>query len=122
MKTKINHTSWKSITLAVTASLLMGKVASAAPTQATITISLPIDTFSTSVPTSTVIIEPVTTTDINSTTTGGANYIGFQGDFTFDEMVVTFSNPPIRIAGLTGGGNWNVAGIVLPGAGPIRTL
>ena len=47
--------------------------------------------------------------------------VGFQGDFTFDERVVTFQNEPVQKAGMTGG-NWNVSGNVLPGAGPIRTL
>ena len=47
--------------------------------------------------------------------------VGFQGDFTFDERVVTFQSEPVRKAGITGG-NWNVSGNVLPGAGPIRTL
>ena len=47
--------------------------------------------------------------------------IGFQGDFTFDERVVTFQSEPVQKAGITGG-NWNVSGNVLPGPGPIRTL
>ena len=47
--------------------------------------------------------------------------VGFQGDFTFDEGVVTFQSQPVQKAGLTGGA-WNVSGNVLPGAGPIRTL
>ena len=47
--------------------------------------------------------------------------VGFQGDFTFDERVVTFQSEPVQKAGITGG-NWNVAGNVLPGTGPIRTL
>ena len=47
--------------------------------------------------------------------------VGFQGDFTFDERVVTFQSEPVQKAGLTGG-NWNVSGNVLPGTGPIRTL
>ena len=47
--------------------------------------------------------------------------VGFQGDFTFDERVVTFQSEPVRKAGLTGG-NWNVSGNVLDGKGPIRTL
>jgi hypothetical protein len=46
---------------------------------------------------------------------------GFQGDFTFDERVVTFVGEPVQKAGITGG-NWNVSGNVLPGPGPIRTL
>ena len=47
--------------------------------------------------------------------------VGFQGDFTFDERVVTFQSEPVQKAGITGG-NWNVSGNVLPGEGPIRTL
>jgi hypothetical protein len=47
--------------------------------------------------------------------------IGFQGDFTFDERVVTFQSQPVQKAGLTGD-NWNVSGNVLSGTGPIRTL
>ena len=47
--------------------------------------------------------------------------VGFQGDFTFDERVVTFQSEPVQKAGITGG-NWNVSGNVLPGPGPIRTL
>jgi hypothetical protein len=49
------------------------------------------------------------------------NLVGFQGDFTFDERMVTFQDPPLQNAGLTAG-NWNVSGNVLPGPGPIRTL
>jgi len=47
--------------------------------------------------------------------------VGFQGDFTFDERVVTFESESVQKAGLTGG-NWNISGNVLSGAGPIRTL
>ena len=47
--------------------------------------------------------------------------VGFQGDVTFDERMVTFQSPPVQKAGITGG-NWNVSGNVLPGPGPIRTL
>ncbi|HEY0722998.1 MAG TPA: hypothetical protein VGD41_03190, partial [Pyrinomonadaceae bacterium] len=47
--------------------------------------------------------------------------VGFQGDFSFDERVVTFQSEAVRKAGITKG-NWNVSGNVLPGAGPIRTL
>ena len=42
--------------------------------------------------------------------------VGFQGDFTFDERVVTFQSEPVQKAGITGG-NWNVSGNVLPGSG-----
>src|SRR5436309_720438 len=72
-----------------------------------ITVALPIDTFNTTVPASTVIIEPVTTTLIDSTTTGGANYVGFQGDFTFDSAVVGFDTPQVQRAGLTSDTSWN---------------
>src|SRR5436190_21236953 len=88
-----------------------------------VTVSLPIDAFDTSVPASTVIIEPVTTTLIDSTTTGGANYVGFQGDFTFDSAVVTFSSPYVQRAGLTSDPNWNVsANILNTGPGTTETL
>ena len=50
-----------------------------------------------------------------------SNLVGFQGDFTFDERVITFRSEPVQKAGLTGG-NWNVSGNVLSGPGPIRTL
>jgi hypothetical protein len=47
--------------------------------------------------------------------------VGFQGDLTFDERTIAFADEPVRKAGLTAG-NWNVAGNVLPGPGPFRTL
>ena len=59
----------------------------------------------------------MTTTTIDAK----AKLIGFQGDFTFDERVVTFQSQPVQKAGITGG-NWNVAGNILDGPGPIRTL
>ena len=62
-------------------------------------------------------IAAVRTTDIDANN----KLVGFQGDFTFDERVVTFQSEPVQKAGITGG-NWNVSGNVLPGAGPIRTL
>ena len=60
---------------------------------------------------------PVKTTTVDSTN----KLVGFQGDFTFDERVVTFQRQPVGKAGITAG-NWNVSGNVLPGPGPIRTL
>ena len=78
------------------------------------TLSLPnvtIDVFVTN------FIVQVTTTAINA----GDKLVGFQGDFTFDERVVTFQSEPVQKAGITGG-DWNVSGNVLPGTGPIRTL
>jgi hypothetical protein len=62
-------------------------------------------------------IVQVTTTAIDTKN----KLVGFQGDFTFDERVVTFQSEPVQKAGITGG-NWNVSGNVLPGAGPMRTL
>ena len=97
--------------------------ATAAGTPALIKVFLPIDTFSTSVPTTTVIIEPVTTTLIDNSTTQGTNLVGFQGDFTFDSAVIGFATsgvnaPPVQRAGLTSDPNWNVSSNVLPGPGP----
>ena len=83
-----------------------------------VTVSLPIANFDTSVPINTQIIQPVTTTQIDAS----LNYVGFQGDFTFNETVCTFPAPFVQAAGLTGGGNWNVTANVLPGSGPIRIL
>src|SRR5207248_2563036 len=79
-----------------------------------ITVTLPIDSFNTSVPSSTVIIEPMTTSLIDPTTTNGSNYVGFQGDFTFDSSVVTFATPQVQRAGLTSDPNWNVSANILP--------
>jgi hypothetical protein len=78
------------------------------------TLSLPnvaVDAFVTN------FIGQVTTTDIDAKNM----LVGFQGDFIFDEKVVTFQSEPVQKAGITGG-NWNVSGHVLPGTGPIRTL
>jgi len=58
---------------------------------------------------------------MTTTINGADNLVGFQGDFTFDETIVTFQNPPVSGTGLTGT-NWNVSGNVLSGSGPIRTL
>src|SRR5204862_6443506 len=54
-------------------------------------------------------ISAFTTSGIDAT----RKLFGFQGDFSFDERVVTFVNPPVQKAGLTVG-NWNVSGNVLP--------
>src|SRR5207247_6599463 len=62
-------------------------------------------------------VAAVTTSEIDA----NQKLIGFQGDFTFDERMVTFQDPPVQEAGLTAG-NWNVSGNVLPGPGPIKTL
>jgi hypothetical protein len=79
-----------------------------------ITVSLPVDTMNVSLPASTVYIKPVTTTLIDSTTTGGANLVGFQGDFTFDSSIVGFGTPPVQRAGLTSNANWNISIGILP--------
>lgn len=86
-----------------------------------ITISLPNDFLDPSVPSSTVIIAPVTATLIDSTTTNGANITGCQGDFTFDSSVITFASPFVQRAGLTSDPNWNVSANIL-GTGTIKTL
>ena len=49
------------------------------------------------------------------------NVVGFQGDFTFDSTLIAFEDEPVQKAGLTAG-NWTVAGHVLSGPGPIKTL
>jgi hypothetical protein len=60
--------------------------------------------------------------EVNTTAIDPAdNFVAFQGDFTFDERVVTFASEPVEQAGLTET-NWNVSGNVLPGNGPIRTF
>src|SRR6266446_392060 len=82
-----------------------------------VAVTLPTDTFDNQVDITTVIIEPVVTTFIDPS----LNYIAFQGDFTFDETVVSFSSPTVQQAGLTAG-NWNIAANIQPGPGPIRTL
>ena len=52
----------------------------------------------------------------------GARGIGFQGDFTFDSAVVSFSTPQVQAAGLTAT-NWNVSSNILnTGPGSIKTL
>jgi hypothetical protein len=59
----------------------------------------------------------VTATNINP----ADRLVGFQGDFTFDERVITFEDEPIQGAGLTAD-NWTLSANILPGEGPIRTL
>src|SRR6478735_1194315 len=67
-----------------------GTASTAAPpaqaTPAPITVSLPIDTLATTIPSSTVYLKPVTTTNIDAS----SNYVAFQGDFVFDETICTF--------------------------------
>jgi hypothetical protein len=81
------------------------------------TLSLPnvaVDAFVTN------FVAQVTTTAIDAKN----KLVGFQGDFTFDQRMVTFQSEPVQKAGLTAG-DWNVSGNVMPvqpGAGPIRTL
>lgn len=63
------------------------------------------------------LVSQVTTTAINAKD----QLVGFQGDFTFDERAIHFESNPVHKAGLTDG-NWSVAGNILDGPGPIRTL
>src|SRR5678816_4062662 len=86
-----------------------------------ITVSLP--TVCTSVAVGALINAPVTTTLIDPTTTGGNNYVGFQGDFVFDSAVIGFATggtngPPVARAGLTSDPNWTISGGILSGPGP----
>ena len=81
-------------------------------------VTLPSDLLSSAVPIANVIPEPVTTTAIDPT----LDYVGFQGDFTYDSAVVSFSPPFVQAAGLTAA-NWTVsATIINSGPGTIRTL
>lgn len=63
------------------------------------------------------LVVPVTATGIEANN----RLVGFQGDLTFDERVISFQDAPAQNAGLTAG-NWAVTGNVLDGPGPIRTL
>ena len=59
---------------------------------------------------------------ITSSIDASLNYVGFQGDFTFDERICTFSAPFVEQTSLTLG-NWSVLGNILPTPpGPIRIL
>src|ERR1044072_228287 len=70
-----------------------------------IMVSLPVTNMDTSVPATTIILQPVTTAGIDPS----LNYIGFQGRFTFDSAMVDFAYPATEITGLTGGnGAWEV--------------
>jgi hypothetical protein len=81
-------------------------------------VSLPTNSFDTSIPIANVIFEPFVTTNIDP----GLNYVGFQGDFTFDSAVVTFAAPFVQAAGLTAS-NWNVsANILNTGPGTMKRL
>src|SRR5262249_30187524 len=81
-------------------------------------VTLPTDSFDTSVSITTVITEPVVVTNVNPS----LNIVGFQGDFTFDSNIVSFSSPYVNAAGLTAG-TWTVAANVLnSGPGTTKTL
>ena len=59
---------------------------------------------------------------VTTTIDPSLDYVGFQGDFTYDSAVVSFSTPQVQKAGLTAG-NWNVsANIFNSGPGTIKTL
>src|SRR4029078_4045346 len=95
--------------------------ASSGPIPTSVTVSLPTDNFDTSVPIQNAFIEPVTTTFIDPS----LNYVGLQGDFTYDSAVIGFSTsgPTVQRAGLTSDPNWNISGHILnTGPGTIKTL
>lgn len=83
---------------------------SAAPTVAS-TVSLPTTSVATNVTSFSLLI--------SATDTTGNNYIGFQGDFTFNETIATVVSA--SAAGITASG-WTVQGNLLAGAGPTRTF
>ena len=94
-----------------------------------IKVTLPTANFDNSVSSTTNIILPVTTTQIDSFPNPGPNptpnpgdpgYIGFQADFSFDSTIVTFQAPMVQPVGLTAT-NWNVSAGIL-GTGPIKIL
>src|SRR5450432_2895224 len=88
-----------------------------------ITVTVPVATMDTSVPITTNIILPVNVSLMNPTTTGGNNYVGFQGDLVFNETVCSFGTTgpgvgaEVQGAGITGS-NWNVSANILVGTGP----
>src|SRR5450432_2403987 len=55
-----------------------------------ITVTAPVATMDTSVPLATNIILPLNVSLMNPTTTGGNNYVGFQGDLVFNETICSF--------------------------------
>ena len=61
------------------------------PTPQPVKVTLPTDSFDTSVASSTVIIKPMITTSIDPS----LNYIGFQADFFFDSAVIGFASSPV---------------------------
>jgi hypothetical protein len=85
-----------------------------AVTEAIASVTLPDLAAALSVRSSTLAVT-ISPSDVSS------NIVGFQGDITFDERAITFASEPVQKAGLTAG-NWNVAGNVLDGPGPIRIL
>src|SRR5215831_2910577 len=85
-----------------------------------VAVSLPVATIGPSP--SGVILVHVSSSLIDSTTTNGANLVGFQGDFTFDSTVINFNSPFVQRGGLTSDSNWNVSGNVLTTTSTIKTL
>ena len=88
-----------------------------------ITVMAPITTMDVSVPITTNILVPVNVSLMDTTTTGGNNYVGFQGDLVFDETIATFGTTgPGTGAFVVSGGitasNWNVSANILVGTGP----
>ena len=63
---------------------------------------------------------------VTSAINAASHLVGFQGDFTFDETVVTFDpDAPVQAAGLTGGtgaNSWTVQGNILAGGGPTSRI
>src|SRR5438105_11234428 len=81
-----------------------------------VTVFLPTTTIDCSVPTTMVNVIPVTVTQMDSTTTGGVDMVGFQGDFTYDPTVIGFGTPQVTRDGLTvsPSANWNLTASIFP--------
>ena len=82
-----------------------------------VTTFLPITTLDNGVPIETIFHVPVVTTNLDL----NRRYVGFQGDFTFDQSVVTFSPPFVEATDLTALG-WSVLANILPGPGQSKVL
>ena len=70
-------------------------------------------------------LRPTSSPGVTTTTIDAKNkLVGFQGDFTFDERMVTFQSEAVQNAGLTPTGELEHVGqrSAGPGPGPIRTL
>src|SRR4051812_47684883 len=94
------------------AALNFGPEPAAATPNPLVKISLPVESLDNTIPINTVFLTPIMTTRVDPV----LSYVGFQGDFTFDQTVVTFQAPFVEPGGLTASG-WFVSANVLDGPG-----